>query len=45
MSMDRCVECNRAVDTDTDTDCYFGDFGPCVCQQCREDAEDAKEPT
>ena len=24
MSMDRCVKCSRAVDTDEDLDCYVG---------------------
>ncbi len=37
MSMDRCNECDRLVDTDFDTDCY--DNGKCTCAWCREDAE------
>ena len=38
--MDRCVECDRLVDTDYDLDCYIsitiGGREVCVCESCRE---------
>lgn len=56
MSMDRCHDCGRAVDTDDDPGCYI-EIGNqrrlhmevCVCEFCREgreiDAEiDAETP-
>lgn len=35
MSVDRCIECSRQVDTDIDVDCY-DDEGQCTCEPCRE---------
>lgn len=37
MSMDRCVSCSQAVDTDTDAECYVGDV--CYCERCRDRIE------
>lgn len=37
MSIDRCFECEREVDTDDDAEAY-GDDGldECMCETCRE---------
>jgi hypothetical protein len=53
MSMDRCVKCNRAVDTDRDDECYLPVGGideegvawdyECVCESCRDVIEAAKQ--
>ena len=46
MSMDRCTDCERLVDTDFDVECYWDDclvedgyrkWDGCVCESCRED--------
>lgn len=46
MSMDRCTDCDRLVDTDHDVECYWDDllvedgyskWEGCVCEGCRED--------
>jgi hypothetical protein len=40
MSMDRCKSCDRLVDTDLDTECYYSESdegGPCICEWCREE--------
>ena len=52
MSMDRCHDCGRLVDTDDDLECYV-DIGDqrwhmkevCICESCREDriADDEEE--
>ncbi len=34
MSIVRCDECNRQIDTDFDTDCYDGYDYP-ICEYCR----------
>ena len=34
MSIDRCVRCNNAVDTDADDECYW-ETDACVCEPCR----------
>ena len=47
MSMDRCVKCSRAVDTDKDTDCYVcigqiefsTPWNVCICEPCRDRIE------
>ncbi len=31
---DRCDWCNREIDTDKDTECYWEDM--CACEPCRE---------
>jgi len=43
MSMDRCHDCDRLIDTDDDPDCYIevGNMRSqtktvCVCEHCRE---------
>ena len=45
MSMDRCTECERYIDTDDDPDCYYDpswndELKPwenALCEWCRED--------
>lgn len=34
MSVDRCTDCSRQVDTDIDVDCYDAE-GQCTCAPCR----------
>lgn len=36
--MDRCVHCDRQVDTDSDVECYVD--GECVCYPCRDAEQD-----
>lgn len=52
MSMDRCVKCERYVDTDFDLQCYneIGKDEPaekapydCICESCRERLEEEKD--
>jgi hypothetical protein len=43
MSMDSCYKCGTFVDTDMDCECYYSENeegGECVCQNCREKAND-----
>ena len=48
MSMDRCCQCSRPVDTDFDLECYqpdprhslAGHPDICICENCREECED-----
>lgn len=53
MSIDRCKNCDRVVDTDFDLGCYqtiydkhyrIVSYQPCLCQKCREKEETCLEP-
>lgn len=34
MSVERCTECFREIDTDQDVDCYIAD--KVICERCRD---------
>lgn len=40
MSIERCVSCSRAIDTDHDPECYRNDRP--VCEPCRDDDDEAQ---
>lgn len=43
MSMTRCDDCCRLIDTDMDDECYYHTKDKCLCEWCREKTEGEKD--